>query len=129
MVPWYEAAILQSLQDQPTTLTIFTAQEVAGRFLPHQVHTQGRKERRAAIHALKHLADMGVLYLREMHGEVWYLNDECPCERARQHNETLDVFEQGKPTESCEHMRDGLRLYVDTTGEEGEERHHVAVRP
>ena len=27
------------------------------------------------------------------------------------------------------HMRDGLRLYVDTTGEEGEERHHVAVRP
>jgi hypothetical protein len=34
------------------------------------------------------------------------------------------------------HMRDGLRLYMDTTGEEGkktletgEERHHVTVRP
>jgi len=27
------------------------------------------------------------------------------------------------------HMRDGLRLNMDTTGEEGEERQHVAVRP
>ena len=32
LVAWYEAAILQSLHDQPTTLTIFTAQEVARRF-------------------------------------------------------------------------------------------------
>ena len=57
------------------TLTVFTAQEVAGRFLPHQTHIMGRKERRAATHALQHLADTGVHGLRQMHGEVWYLND------------------------------------------------------
>ena len=70
-----EEEMLQSLHDQPTTLTIFTAQEVAGRFLPHQTHTVGQKERRAATHALKHLADTGVLCRRELHGEVCYLND------------------------------------------------------
>ena len=75
LVAWYEAAILQSLHDQSHTLTIFTAQEVAGRFLPHKTHTVGRKERRAAAHALKHLADTGVLCRREMHGEVCYFND------------------------------------------------------
>ena len=91
VVAWYEASILHSLHDQPTTLTIFTAQEVAERFLPHQTHTVGRKERKAATHALQHLADTGVLGLRQMHGEVWYLNNECPCERARQHKATLDV--------------------------------------
>ena len=75
LVAWYEAAIIQSLHDQSATLSIFTAQEVAGRFLPHQTHTVGRKERIAATHALKHLADTGVLCRRELHGEVWYLND------------------------------------------------------
>ena len=54
---------------------VFTAQEVAGRFLPHQTHTMGRKERIAATHALQHLADTGVHGLRQVHGEVWYLND------------------------------------------------------
>jgi nucleotide-binding universal stress UspA family protein len=70
LATWYEAAILQSLHDQPAPLTIFTAQEVAGRFLPHQTHTVGRKERRAATHALKHLADTGVLCRQELLGEV-----------------------------------------------------------
>jgi len=75
LVAWYEAAILQSLDDQSTPLVIFTAQEVAERFLPHQTHTVGRKDRKAATHALQHLADTGVLCRRQMHGEVWYLND------------------------------------------------------
>jgi len=90
LVAWYEAAILQSLHEQSATLTIFTAQEVAGRFLPHQTHTVGRKERIAATHALKHLAVTGVHGLRQMRAEVWYLNDECPFELARQHNATFD---------------------------------------
>ena len=75
VVAWYEAAILQSLHDQSHTLASFTAHEVAGRFLPHQTHTVGRKERRAAARALEHLAHAGIHGLRDMHGEVWYLND------------------------------------------------------
>ena len=75
LVAWYEAAILQSLHDQSHTLASFTTQGVAGRFLPHQTHTVGRKERRAAARALEHLAHAGVLCRRDMHGEVWYLND------------------------------------------------------
>jgi nucleotide-binding universal stress UspA family protein len=75
LVAWYEAAILQSLHDQSTTLAIFTAQEVAGRFLPHQTHTVGRKERAAAVCALEHLVSAGVLSRRDMHREVCYLND------------------------------------------------------
>jgi nucleotide-binding universal stress UspA family protein len=75
LAAWYEAAILQSLHDQHTTLTIFTAREVARRFLPHQVHTVGRKERRAAACALEHLAYTGVLCRRDIQGEVCYLND------------------------------------------------------
>lgn len=38
------------------------------------------------------------------------------------------LYRENRQRAVC-HMRDGLRLYVDTTGEEGEERHHVAVRP
>ena len=64
-----EEEMLQSLHDQPSTLSIFTAHEVSGLFLPYQTHTVGRKERRAATRALKYLADTGVLYRREMHGE------------------------------------------------------------
>ena len=90
LVAWYEAAILQRLADQSHTFAIFTVQEVAGRFLPHQTLTVGRKERRAAARALEHLAQTGVLCRREMHGKVWYLNDESPFERARQHKATID---------------------------------------
>ena len=75
LVTWYEAAILQSLHDQSTPLVIFTAQEVAERFLPHQTHIVGRKEGKATTHALQHMADTGVLCRRQMYGEVWYLND------------------------------------------------------
>ena len=75
LVAWYEAALLQRLADQSHTLASFTAQEVAGRFLAHQTHSVGRKERIAAARALEHLAHAGVHGLREMHGEVWYLND------------------------------------------------------
>ena len=64
-----EEEMLQSLHDQPSTLSIFTAQEVSRLFLPYQTHTVGRKKRRAATRPLKYLADTDVLFRREMHEE------------------------------------------------------------
>ncbi len=46
LVAWYEAAVLQSLHDQPATLVIFTVQEVATCFLPDEVPIIGHRESR-----------------------------------------------------------------------------------
>jgi nucleotide-binding universal stress UspA family protein len=75
LTAWYEAAILQALHDQPHTLVIFTAAEVARKFLPPQALTAGRRERKEAALALERLERAGILCRRQMQGEVCYLND------------------------------------------------------
>ena len=76
LVIWYEEAITRYLHEQPDGLTVFTPAEVAQLFAPpNGKRAASRKERAAAIHALEHLAQEGVLCRHDIQGEMRYVND------------------------------------------------------
>lgn len=75
LVRWYEHAIMSYLQEHPDSLTVFSSQQVAQRFIPPGVQRPGRREIAAAALALEHLASSGILYRRDIKGELLYVND------------------------------------------------------
>ncbi|HEY3991305.1 MAG TPA: universal stress protein [Ktedonobacteraceae bacterium] len=76
LVTWYVEAITRYLNEQPGGLTVFTPTEVTQLFAPpNRKRAAGRKERAAAIHALEHLAQEGVLCRHDIQGEMRYVND------------------------------------------------------
>ena len=76
LVTWYAESITHYLNDQPGGLTVFTPAEVTQLFVPpHVKRGVGRKERAAAILALEHLAQEGVLCRHDIKGEMRYVND------------------------------------------------------
>lgn len=75
LVAWYKQAISRYLQERTGDLTILTPQEVALAFAPPGKNEPGRKEHAAAILALEQLAQAGVLYRRDVKGEMRYVND------------------------------------------------------
>ena len=74
LVAWYKEAVTQSLNEQPGSLKIFTACDVARLFAPPD-RMVGSQEVNAAVHALEQLACDGVLSCRTVKGEVCYIND------------------------------------------------------
>ncbi len=74
LVAWYKEAVTQSLNEQPGSLKIFTACDVAQLFAPPN-RTVGSKEVDAAVCALEQLARDGVLCCHTVKGEVCYIND------------------------------------------------------
>jgi len=76
LVTWYEEAITRYLNEQPGGLTVFTPTEVAQLFAPPNARRgPGRKEHSAAIRALEHLAQEGLLCRHDIQGEMRYVND------------------------------------------------------
>ncbi len=75
LVEWYEVAIINYLKEHTGTLMVFTAQLVAEKFLPPTSDAPGRKEIAAAALALEQLASSGMLYRRDIEGELLYVND------------------------------------------------------
>jgi nucleotide-binding universal stress UspA family protein len=74
LVAWYREAVTRSLQEQPATLKVFTACDVAQLFAPPNRKVRTR-EVEAAANALEELARSGVLCSHTVKGEVRYLND------------------------------------------------------
>lgn len=75
LVAWYEDAITRYLNENTSTLTVFTPQEAAQMFAPPGKKAPGRKERAAAILALEQLARTGILCRHDVKGELLYVND------------------------------------------------------
>lgn len=76
LVTWYEKAITRYLNEQPGGLTVFTPAEVALLFLPPNIRrAPNRRERNAALRALEHLAQEGILCCHNIQGEMRYVND------------------------------------------------------
>jgi nucleotide-binding universal stress UspA family protein len=76
LVTWYEQAITRYLNEQPGGLTVFTPMDVAQLFAPpDSKRAASRKARAAALHALEHLAQEGVLCRHDIQGEMRYVND------------------------------------------------------
>lgn len=75
LVKWYERAIMNYLQEHPGSLTVFSSQQVAQQFIPPGVQRPERREIAAAALALEHLASSGILYRRDIKGELLYVND------------------------------------------------------
>ena len=75
LVSWYEQAITTYLQEHTDSLTLFTPQEVAQKFIPPRKKTPGRKEIAAAALALEQLAGTGLLCRHDVKGELRYVND------------------------------------------------------
>lgn len=75
LVAWYERAIMNYLQEHPEALSVFTPQQVAQQFIPPSVQKTGHKEIAAAASALEQLAKSGMLYRRDIQGELRYVND------------------------------------------------------
>ena len=76
LVAWYEKSITHYLEEKPGGLIVFTAAEVAQIFAPQETRKgPGRKERAAALLALEHLTQTGILCRHEIQGELRYVND------------------------------------------------------
>src|SRR2546421_6599335 len=75
LVTWYEQAITSYLQEHTNSLTVFTPQEVAQKFVPPRKKAPGRKEIAAAALALEQLASTGLLCRHDVKGELRYVND------------------------------------------------------
>lgn len=75
LVKWYERAVMNYLQEHPGSLTVFSSQQVAQQFIPPGVQRPNRREIAAAALALEHLASSGILYRRDIKGELLYVND------------------------------------------------------
>jgi len=75
LVTWYEQAITTYLQEHTNSLTVFTPQEVAQKFVPPRKKAPGRKEIAAAALALEQLASTGLLCRHDVKGELRYVND------------------------------------------------------
>jgi nucleotide-binding universal stress UspA family protein len=75
LVTWYEAAITTYLQENTSSLSVFTPREVAQKFLPPQKKAAKRKEIAAATIALEQLSSSGVLCRHDVKGELRYVND------------------------------------------------------
>lgn len=74
MVGWYREAVTRALREQPSSLLVFTACDVALAFAPPE-RTVGIKEVEAAANALERLANDGLLCCRKVRGELRYFND------------------------------------------------------
>jgi nucleotide-binding universal stress UspA family protein len=75
LVAWYSEAITQYLQQHTNSLTVFTPQEVAQKFVPPNKKKPGRKEIAAATLALEQLTGSGVLCRHDISGVLKYVND------------------------------------------------------
>lgn len=75
LVNWYKEAVKNYLHDHPSSLSVFTPEQVAQRFAPPGKTSVGRKETTAATHALEDLADNGFLCRHQVKGELRYVND------------------------------------------------------
>ncbi|GCE19518.1 hypothetical protein KDK_33180 [Dictyobacter kobayashii] len=75
LIPWYEQAIKQHLNEHSSSLTVLTAREVADLFPLPQKKEVGVQEIKAAEKALEQLASKGLLCRREIQGEARYIND------------------------------------------------------
>ena len=75
LVSWYKQAVTTYLQEHTNSLTVFTPQEVAQKFVPPRKKTPGRKEIAAAALALEQLASTGILCRHDVKGELRYVND------------------------------------------------------
>ncbi len=75
LVAWYEKALRRYLDEHVQALLVFTPQQVALQFVPPNKKGTGAKESRAAELALEKLARAGLLYRRDIKGEVSYVND------------------------------------------------------
>lgn len=74
LVTWYKEAVTRSLHEHPGSLLVFTACDVAQKFVPPK-RTVGYKEVDAAARALEQLASNGLLCCHKVKGELRYLND------------------------------------------------------
>jgi len=75
LISWYEDTLRGYLKEHRQTLTILSPQQVAQQFLPSDKKTPRRQEIDAATKALDRLANAGLLYRRNVEGEIHYLND------------------------------------------------------
>jgi hypothetical protein len=75
LVIWYEDAIKRYLNENTSSLAVFTPQQVAQQFVPPHKNTAGRKEIAAAARALEQLAVSGLLCRHQVEGELRYVND------------------------------------------------------
>jgi nucleotide-binding universal stress UspA family protein len=74
LVAWYKEAVRRCLHEHSGSLLVFTACDVAQRFVPPK-RTVGSKELEAAALALEQLASDGLLCCQKVKGEWRYLND------------------------------------------------------
>lgn len=75
LVTWYRDEIRRYLKEHPGDLAIFAPAEAALAFIPPYKQKAGRKEIAAAAQALEQLAKDGLLYRRDVKGELRYAND------------------------------------------------------
>src|SRR5581483_6247600 len=75
LTTWYEDAIRCYLNENPQALSVFTPQQAAQQFAPPNKKAVGRKEVRAASHALDKLTQEGILCCHDVQGELHYVND------------------------------------------------------
>ncbi len=75
LATWYMEAITAYLQEHTNSLTVFTPDEVAQKFIPPHKKTPGRKEIAAATLALEQLTASGLLCCHNVKGELRYVND------------------------------------------------------
>jgi nucleotide-binding universal stress UspA family protein len=75
LVVWYEDAIKRYLNENTSSLAVFTPEQVAQQFVPPHKNTAGRKEIAAARLALEQLAVSGLLCRHQVEGELRYVND------------------------------------------------------
>ncbi len=74
LVTWYMEGVTRSLREHPGSLLVFTACDVAQKFVPPK-RSVGYKEVDAAARALEQLARNGILCCHKVKGELRYLND------------------------------------------------------